>query len=363
MDRAKIVLGLVVLGVVVLVGGVWLLFDLFLVAPDVPPSKVSPRIVSPTDSGEYFQADGADDTVTRYAEYAAIVREVADAARSREFIKAMNRVDSLSIFDRAQSVDLSPYPPLPRRIGSLDLKLINAINDAFDTDMLGLPWQHVQILHIEALGPSEAVAYCRHIDRDTVTAVRWSLTRTDKGIRLTDLEDARTGYRLSQAVACCLGYDLPDAKAADLKRFQHQLDELLRQIDRGDSASATRLLPLIRSTEAPKTLEARRTFAEGLIAVAEKKSDANESLAQRLESVPAAARELLGRWAMANGDRNQAEKKAIAWESVCGPAPWTLAARASAIAARGEVPQAEELIARGRKLFPDSTLLKSWTKP
>jgi hypothetical protein len=196
--RAKrLVIGAAVVTVLFVVA-VYFALD-FAFAEKVSPTK--PLLESPTPTAAELRRSFVERGMVP-DELSEFVRSFASSTWKRKTAEACERIDASSLYLRARRVDRSPAPALPKFIGEQSRLLFPALVDSFGRSGMGLPWHRIELCAGTVTdGGTGFLLDALHSDGDDVCPVRWTFEQSRTGWQLVDLEELRTGLRLSRLFA------------------------------------------------------------------------------------------------------------------------------------------------------------------
>lgn len=222
----------------------------------------------------------------------------ADAFDAERFHAAVTRTDTF----RAAGVPADPVGgPVRARI---------ALVDAVRAAAPGLAADAVEVRRVvPGAEPGEFVAAARHRLGGRAGSYRWWLVRTPDGWKAFDLEDVRTGVRLSRQAAAQLAGPLSPEVKAGLAALGPAAEKLAA----GDPDGAAADLELARAAALPRDGYAVRCLVEGGIAAVKGRTTEAREWADRADAASPG---------MPATDYLRAAAAAAAgeWEAVIGPA-------------------------------------------
>jgi hypothetical protein len=332
---------------VLLVAAVWVGFDLFLVekVDPKPPEREPAPATAPT-----FPAAPADVPPEITAFFAAFAADV----RAGESARAADRFDPVKLYAVAAAGERTPDPPLPKLLGGQFSKLYSTVLESFGRAGFGLPWGRVEVRQVtEEKG--DRLVDVRHIGGDHAVPVRWRLAESPKGLVAVDVEDLRTGLRLSHQFATLLGTGMDEARAAAAADAAKALRDATALITKGQPREADAVLGPAKRTPLTPAQNRAVLALEGLALAASNNPAKAETIAAALGDLPAVKliRASVGELAK----RLEAGK---AYEAAFGPTPDTVGVRIEALMGEGKREAAADLLDASLKEFPDSPTLLAW---
>lgn len=343
----KLVIGGAV-AAVLLVAAVWVGFDLFLVekVDPKPPERAAAPTTAPT-----FPASATDVSPEITAFFVALAADV----RAGEGTRSADRFDPIKLYSVAASVDRTPDPPLPKLIGSQNARLYSTTLEAFGRDGFGLPWARLDIRNVtEEKG--DHLVNIRHIGGDHAVPVRWRLAASPKGLVAVDLEDLRTGLRLSHQFAALLGTGMDEPRATAVSEAARSLRDAMTLLTKENPRRADAALGPAKRTPLPPAQNRAVLAIEGLAAAALNNADKAETIAASLGDLPAVKLIRAG-----TGGTPRRIEAATSYEASFGATPVTIGVRIGTLMDEGKRDAAADLLEGALSDFPDSPTLWAWT--
>lgn len=235
-----------------------------------------------------------------------------------------------------------------------------ALSEAVRAGGPGFAPESVEVRRVlPGVGANEFVAAARHRTGGRAATYRWWLVRTDAGWKAFDLEDARTGLRLSRQAAAQLvrGGVSPEARAG-----LAALGPAGAKLAAGDPAGADAALAPARKATLPADGFAVRCLIEGGVAAMKGRASEAREWADRADAANPgmpAANYLRASAAAAVGDWAAVEGPARAYLDAVGPDAPTARVLGRALLERGRPADAVAAFEQGLRDDPGRTDLRA----